>query len=265
MNIYLTLASRTIICFNILLCSSKALSCPLNEDWNTPTYASINTLGKTVIKNTTYSESIWTVGSVVIEKSIIDGSVKAGGKCSIEDSVVTGSITTTGSTTITNSTLKKDIDVTGSLVLTRSQVEGLIVVNGTFNAEQISAQDLDIMGRTTIDKGSIKACLRVIGALTISNSSMQSLDVTGDESTLRNVSIETLKIRRSPHHSHGVTGWVGSAFCRLFPYKDELTIVVEGASVIKNITFESEDGRVIIKGNSVVIDHVTGGTIYRQQ
>ncbi len=160
--------------------------------------------------------------------------------------------------------IKGGVDVTGTVTINKSQVDGLIATNGSFSAEELRAEELDIMGRTTISNSSIKGRLRVIGALSISNAAMGSLDVTGTEVVLKNVTIDAIIVRRSPHHSHGVTGWVASAFCRVFPYQEALTVIIEEPSRIKKITFESHEGRVIVKGNNVVIGDVVGGTIYRE-
>lgn len=254
-----------LFCLTTLFILGNAAAHNPTENLKDSMCASNNTFGKTVIRNTTYSDSVWTLGKVEIEKATLEGSVKTTGSCSVKDAVINGSVTSTGATKIVTSLIKGGVDVTGTVTINKSKIDGLIATNGSFSAEELAAEELDIMGRTTISNSSIKGRLRVIGALSISNASINSLDVTGTEVVLKNVAIDTIIVRRSPHHSHGVTGWVASAFCRVFPYQETLTVVVEGSSLIKKITFESQDGRVIVKGNHATVGDITGGTIYREQ
>lgn len=136
----------------------------------------------------------------------------------------------------------------GSVILDGTKVLGLVLVNGSLNAEESAIGGLQVNGQVDLKNCLISNTTTINGSLNADNTKFQKeLSVASQRITLRTCSIDSLIVRE-------VSGY------------DDVQVIDlrSGTKITGPIVVESGNGEIWLSSNSEISDQVSGAKVIRK-
>jgi len=179
--------------------------------------------GSTEIKSRTVN-NLTIHGTTDLDDMTINGPLAVYGRLHGSDLKVKGAITIHGQATLHDIVCADDVTIHGQANLKGIDVSGDLVVHGQLN----------------IKRGSILGTTHVHGQAYIDKSTMADLMAHSEEITIKNSTLKNITLKQS--------------------YGRKIVVTLIDSTVDGNITFENENGIVVLKNDAKVQGKIIGGT-----
>lgn len=136
----------------------------------------------------------------------------------------------------------------GSVILEGTKVLGVVLVNGSLNAEESAIESLQVNGQVDLKNCLINNTATINGSLNADNTQFQKeLSIASQRITLRTCSIDSLVVRE-------VSGYDGI----------QVIDLRSGTKITGPVVVESGNGEIWLSSNSEIIDQVSGAKVFRK-
>lgn len=136
----------------------------------------------------------------------------------------------------------------GSIILEGTKVLGLILVNGSLNAEESAIGSLQVNGQVDLKNCLVNNTATINGSLNADNTKFQKeLSVASQRITLRTCSVDSLIVRE-------VGGYDGV----------QVIDLRSGTKITGPIVVESGNGEIWLSSNSEISEQISGAKVVRK-
>lgn len=136
----------------------------------------------------------------------------------------------------------------GSVLLEGTKVLGLVLVNGSLNAEESAIGSLEVNGKVDLKNCLVNNTATINGSLSGDNTKFQKeLSVASQKITLRTCSVDSLIVRE-------VSGYDGI----------QVIDLRSGTKITGHVVVESGNGEIWLSSNSKISDQVSGAKVVRK-